>query len=185
MTIATPADAIIVPGKVDILVAFPSAYTSLFKLGESEDSITVRKRPFFHDVPGDRYGGQGGPPIEKQFLGYTADFELKMSRWDPAQLAKIESIGGLLATNGTVPLAVIGATVLATRGIRILLYCTRDTTQTINFPCCTFEQPITVGKQTKYSSCGMGITANRAPEGYWEATKAGVVWDADVLGMTV
>ena len=184
MTIATAGDTIIVPGKVDILVAFPSAYTSLFRLGESEDSITIRKRPFFSDVKGDRYGGNDGPPIEKQFLGYIAEFDLKMSKWDPAQVAKLENIGGLLTTNGTVPLASIGALVMATRGIRFLLYCNRDTTQTINFPCCLWEQPITTGKQTKYSSCGVGVVAHRAPEGYWEASKAAVVWDNDVTGMT-
>lgn len=184
MTIATDAKTIVVPGKVDILVAFPSLYTSLFHLGESEDSITVRKRPFSSDVKGDRYGGNEGPPIEKQFLGYICEFDLKMSRWDAAQVAKLENIGGLLTTNGTVPLATIGALVMATRGIRFLLNCTRDSSQSINFPCCLWDQPITVGKQTKYSSCGIGVVAHRAPEGYWNAASAGVVWDADVTGTT-
>lgn len=184
MTIATPADVIVVPGKVDILLAFPNSYSSLFKLGESEDSITIRKRPFYHQVPGDRYGGQGGPPIEKQFLGFECDFELKMSRWDVLQLAKIENMGGLLTTNGKIPLTAIGALVMADHGIRVLLYCTRDTAQSINFPCCTWTQPLTVGKQTKYSSCGMGMTGHRAPEGYWYNTAVGVVWDADLTGTT-
>lgn len=184
MAIATDNSVIVVPGRVQILVAFPSAYTDLFVLGESEDSIQVRIRKFELDVPGDRYGGNSGPPTEKQFLGMVAEFELKMSRYDPAQVAKLENIGGLLSTNGEIPLASIGALMMATRGVRVLLLCTRDSTQTRNFPCCLWDQPITVGKQTKYSSCSMGVVAHRAPEGYWHSGSVADVWNTDTTGIT-
>lgn len=184
MTIATDARTIVVPGKVEILVAFPSAYTSLFRLGESEDGIEIRKRHFMSGIKGDSYGGSAGPDMEKQFMGMEAEFNLKMSKWDPATVAKIEGLGGLLATPGTIPLASFGALLMASRGMRFLLVCTRDSAQTINFPCCLPEQPITSGKQTKYSSCGIGITAHRAPENFWEVSKAGVLYDSDVTGTT-
>lgn len=188
MTIASDSRVIVVPGRVEILLAVTNAYTSLFHLGESEDGIQVSEQYFWHDVPGDRYGGSSGPPTEKQFLGMMARFNLRMSRWDPAQLAKIENVGGLLSTNGLVPLASVGALTLATRGVRILLVCNRDSSQTRNYPCCIVSEPITVGKQSKYSTCGLGIEAHRVPEGYWAIGSgdcvAGVVWDDDVTGTT-
>jgi hypothetical protein len=155
-----------VPGLVHVLFAMPSSYTTLFKLGESENGIQVRKNPMMGRVSGDRYGGNEGAPIEMQFLGLTAEFELALSRWDPVQLTKLETFGGLLTTAGTVPLQSIGALLLRDRGIRVLLYCTRDPSQSINFPCCTWDKPQTVGKATKYSVAGLGVTAHRAPEGY-------------------
>lgn len=188
MTIATDARAIVVPGRVEILLAVNNAYTSLFHLGESEDGIQVTEQYFWHDVPGDRYGGNAGAPTEKQFLGMMARFNLRMSRWDPAQVAKLENVGGLLATNGLVPLASIGAVTLAAKGMRLLLNCTRDSTRTRNYPCCIVSEPISVGKSSKYSTCALGIEAHRTPEGFWGigsgSCAAGVVWDTDVTGTT-
>lgn len=183
MTLATPAEYIQVPGKVEVLCAFPSVYTDLFKIGESENGIQVRKLPITGDVIGDRYGGQSGRPIERQFFGLAAEFQLTMSRWDPAQITKLEQMGGLLATAGTVPLTSIGALLHRDHGIRFLLYCVRDPTLTLNFPCCVWTQPQEQGRGTKYSSCSFNVTAERAPEGFWQASKVGVVYDGDTNGI--
>lgn len=183
MTLATPADVIVVPGKVEVLIALPSAYSTLFKLGESENGIQVRKTPVLGDVIGDRYGGQQGRPIERQFFGLTAEFQLAMSRWDKVQVAKLEAVGGLLTTVGTVPLATIGALVHAAYGVRFLLYSIAQPTLSLNFPCCIWTSPMERGHGTKYSTCSMQITAERAPEGYWNSASAGIVYDADTTGV--
>lgn len=185
MGLASPADVIVVPGKVEILTAFPGSgtYSSLFKLGESENGIQVRKTPMLGDVIGDRYGGQQGRPIERQFFGLGAEFQLSMSRWDKVQVAKLETFGGLLSTAGTVPLATIGALIHASRGIRFLLYCIRDPSLSLNFPCCLWSAPQEQGRGTKYSTCSMQISAERAPEGYWESGAVGVVYNSDTTGI--
>jgi len=183
MTLATPADYIQVPGKVEVLIAVPNAYSALFKLGESENGIMVRKIPVVGDVIGDRHGGQSGRPIERQFFGLAAEFQLTLSRWDPAQLVKLEQFGGLLTTAGTVPLATIGALLHRDYGIRFLLYCVRNPALSLNFPCCTWTSPQESGRGTKYANASFQVTAERTPEGFWENSKAGVVYDADVTGI--
>jgi len=182
MTLQTPNDYILVPGKVDICVGFPSAYTTLYKIGESTDGIRVEKRIFLNGVPGDRYGGNAGPPIERQFLGAECSFQLSMSRVDSDQIVKIEKLGGLLSSAGTIPLAAIGALLHRDHGIRILLYATRDTTRSINFPCCIWDQPMTKNKGTKFEEVAMGITATRAPEGYWYSAAEGILYNSDTTG---
>lgn len=182
MTLATPNEYIIVPGKVEVLCAFPNLYSDLYKIGESENGIQVRKTPQVGEVIGDRYGGQGGRPIERQFFGLSADFQLSLSRWDPAQIVKLERFGGLLSTAGTVPLSSIGALMHRDYGIRFLLYCVRDSSLSLNFPCCVWTQPQEQGRGTKYSTCSFNVTAERAPEGFWQLSKVGVVYDADLTG---
>jgi hypothetical protein len=185
MPISTPLDYIQVPGKVDILVAYPSAYSNLFKIGESENGIQIRKNPIYGRVSGDRYGGNEGPPIEQQFFGMTLEFELAMSRWDPIEIKKIERLGSLLTTAGKIPLTSVGALMMRDRSMRFLLYCNRDATLSVNMPCCLWDKPMTDGKGTKYATCGMGITANRTPEGHWAGvTYEGIVYDADTTGIT-
>jgi hypothetical protein len=184
MTIASAADYYQVPGKVDVLFAVASSYNSLFKLGESENGIRVRKNQFIGRVTADRYGGNEGPPGENQFFGLSADIELDLSRWDPLQVVKFEKFGGLLATAGAVALDEVGGLIQRDHGIRLLLLCHRDETLTINFPCTFWSSPQEQGKGTKYSKCSFSVIANRAPEGYWNSGSAGVVWDDDVTGTT-
>jgi hypothetical protein len=183
MPIVTDADYIRVPGKVDILVAFPSVYGDLFKLGESENGIEIRKVPLTGRVSGDRYGGNEGPPIENQFFGLQVEVELAMSRWDPAQLVKLERMGGVLATAGVVPLNSVGALLQRDNGIRFLFFSRRDNTLSVNLPCCTWSSPQSSGRGTKYSVCRFSITGNRAPEGFWHSGSVGVVYNADLTGV--
>ncbi len=183
MPLATPDEYIQVSGKVEILCAYPSAYTNLFKLGESENGIQVRKIPMIGEVIGDRHGGSSGRPIERQYFGLAAEFQLQMSRWSTTEIAKIENFGGLLATAGTVPLATIGALLNRDHGIRFLLYCVRTPAMSLNFPCCVWTQPQEQGRGTKYATCSMNITAERTPEGYWYPDAAGVVYNSDTQGI--
>lgn len=179
MPFPSATDYIQVPGLVYVYAALPGAWGTLLKLGESENGIMVNKSPHLGRVSGDRYGGNEGPPIEMQFFGLTAEFDLTLSRWAPTETAKLEKFGGLLTTAGTVPLSAVGGLLLRDRGIRVLLYCLRDPTLSINFPCCTWDKPIRSSRQTKYSTWGASVTAHRAPEGYWEDTVEGVVYNAD------
>lgn len=184
MTLATPVDYIQVPGKVEILCAFPNLYSSLYKIGESENGIQVRKIPVLGEVSGDRYGGQSGRPIERQFFGLAAEFQLNMSRWDPDQIVKLERFGGLLAEAGYVPLATIGALIQRDYSARFLLYCVGQPSFSLNFPCCVWTQPQEQGRGTKYANCSMNITAERAPEGYWAAAgQVGYVYNSDTTGI--
>lgn len=184
MPIATAADYYRVPGKVDVLCAFPSLYSNLFKLGESENGITVRKTQFIGRVTGDRYGGNEGPPVENQFFGLSVDIPLDLSRWDPVEVLKFEGYGGLLTTPGTIPLDTVGALLQRDRGIRLLLLCQRDASLSINFPCTFWSAPQEQNKGTKYSKCSFSVVANRAPEGFWHAGSVGVVWNADTTGIS-
>lgn len=184
MPIAPALDYYRVPGKVDVLCAFPSVYTNLFKLGESENGITVRKTQFIGRVTADRYGGNEGPPAENQFFGLNVDIPLDLSRWDPVQVLKFESLGGLLTVPGTIPLNTVGALLQRDHGIRLLLLCQRDVTLSINFPCTVWSAPQEQNKGTKYSKCSFSVVANRAPEGFWNTAAAGIVWDTDISGTT-
>lgn len=183
MALATPVDYIQVPGKVDILVAFPESYEALFKLGESENGIDIRIVPIKGRVSGDRYGGNEGPPIEGQFFGLQAEVDLSMSRWDPAQVKKIERMGGILATEGLVPLEAVGALTQRDHGIRFLFLCRRDNSLSVNLPCCEWSSPESRGLGTKYSVCRMGIQGNRAPEGFWHEDSEGYVYNYDLTGV--
>jgi hypothetical protein len=183
MTVAAENDYIRVPGKVDILVAFASVYTDLFKLGESENGIELRKTPMIGRVSGDRYGGNEGPPIEEQFFGMQVEGELALSRWDPVQLTKIERLGGVLATAGTIPLTAVGALMHRDFGMRFLFLCRRDNSLSVNLPCATWSSPQSSGRGSKYSVARFSIRGNRAPEGYWASSKVGVVYDYDVTGV--
>lgn len=183
MPLNATSEYIQVPGKVEVLCAYPSNYTSLFKIGESENGIQVRKIPFLGDVIGDRYGGQGGPPIERQFFGLACEFNLSLSRWDVNEIAKLERMGGILATAGTVPLANVGALIHRDHGIRFLLYAVRTPTLSINMPCCIWTSPQESGRGSKYSTVSFTVRGERAPEGFWEPTKVGVVYDVDTDGI--
>ncbi|QDV26349.1 hypothetical protein [Aureliella helgolandensis] len=183
MPLATPDEYIQVSGKVEILCAYPNAYTDLYKIGESENGISVRKIPMLGDVSGDRYGGQSGRPIERQFFGLAAEFQLNLSRWSKAEIAKLEQFGGILETPGYVPLSTIGALVHRDHGIRFLLYCVKDPTMSLNFPCCIWTQPQEQNRGTKYANCSFNVAAERAPEGFWASAKAGVVYDTDTSGI--
>jgi hypothetical protein len=183
MTLATEADYIQVPGKVDILIAMPALFDDLFKLGESENGIRLRKIPMLGRVSGDRYGGNEGPPIEEQMFGVQLEAELAMSRWDPVQVAKLETFGGLLTTAGFIPLTAVGALLHRDRGIRFLFFCRRDNTLSVNVPCCTWSSPQETGRGTKYSNCSFSIRGNRAPEGYWHAGSVGYVYNNSLTGV--
>lgn len=183
MPLASPLDTVVIPGKVEILIAGPSGYANLTKLGESEDGIEVRKIPMIGGVKGDRYGGSSGGDIEKQFFGLRAEFNLTMSRWDAAAVTTLETFGGLLATAGVVPLAAVGAPLMRDRAMRFLLYCIRQPSLSINFPCCIWTSPQTVGRGTKYARCGMSISAERAPEGFWHNGSVGHVYNSDTTGI--
>jgi hypothetical protein len=184
-------DSVRVPGLTEILIAVPPrvtaddrtlAYTTLFKIGESENGVNVQLNPMIGNVIGDRHGGQEGAPIEKQFFGIQAVAQIQMSRYDIFQVRKLERYGHLLAYEGTIPLNAIGALLMRDRAFRVLFYCMQDPDLSINLPCATWSSPMETGKGTKYAKCGMTITGDRAPEGYWFPAAAGAVYDRNITG---
>ncbi len=84
---------------------------------------------------------------------------------------------------GVVPLNAVGGLMMRDRGIRFLLYCLRDPSLSINFPCCIWDKPDQRGYGTKYSQCRVGVTAHRAPEGFWHSGSVGNVYNADTTGI--
>lgn len=174
------ADYIQVPGKHNIYVAVPAAYSVLLKLGESFDETIIQLETIFHDVHGDRYGGPQGPPIEKQWLGLMGRAQLRLSRWDPAVTALLERFGGLLTTPGTVPEAAAGALMLRDRSFRFYFQATRDNSLSRNFPCCIASNLTLVAGGTKFAMYTFDLEIHKAPEGH---AAAGVIYNADATGV--
>ena len=193
MSTLTRNDSVRVPGLTEILLAVPPKiagddrtilYNTLYKIGESENGVNVQLMPMIGSVIGDRHGGQEGGPIEQQFFGLRVTAQIQMSRYDIFQVRKLERFGHLLAYEGTIPLNAIGALLMRDRGFRVLFYCMQDPDLSINLPCASWTSPIETGKGTKYAKCGLTITGERAPEGYWFPGAVGAVYDRNITGWT-
>lgn len=149
------ADQINVSGITPIYVQFrdtDGTWTgALSKLGESLDMVDVEERIFTHNVPGDRYGGPQGPPIEQQFLGEIHVVRMELSRWDPAIFDQIRKRGcrdGL----GSHASGEIGRLMLQNRSMRLLL---NSATRPVNYPTAIPNSSIQYGKGTKFSSVSL------------------------------
>lgn len=82
------------------------ASNALEILGYSDDGVHIEEHGMFHDIEGDQNGGQGGVPIEKQFLGEQHFVRATLTKYDPAVVAKITArvkggTAGTMSTPGT------------------------------------------------------------------------------------
>lgn len=217
MPLVASNEYIQVGGKVDVLVAMPvvyyvapewpfnpargttpgtasAAYQQLFKLGELMEEVTPRKRKLRHQVPGDRYGGSAGAPIETQYLGHMFSIGLELSRYDPEVWQMLCNYGGLhsATVKNALPLGNYGALELRDRSFRLLLFSNRDARLHRNYPCCVIADDHSVGMGTKFSALSVRVEAHRCPEGHWSdptgvlgtSTSIGCCENLDVTGTT-
>lgn len=91
---------------------------ALETLGYSDDGVQIEEHGMFHDIPGDQNGGEGGVPIEKQFLGEQHFVRFTLTKYDAAVLAKVQSrvYGGTPGTMST------PGTLMSANSYRLLLY---------------------------------------------------------------
>lgn len=190
------ADYIVIPGKVDIFVACPFAYTigeatitigTPVKLGESADEIRIAHNIFKNPVPGDRNGGRAGDPIEEQYLGESASVSLELSRFDLAVATVMQRAGGLLTVPGKIPNNVIGALMRRDHSYRVTFRATVDSSRTRNFWCGIVERAHILAGGTKFEMFQAEISFHRAPEGHWSSVDSSfdtVLYDSVVTGIT-
>lgn len=187
-----------IAGKSEIWIGYPEnmtagtgVYTAMTKLGEQIDDTQLVVQSFYHDVPGDRHGGQQGPPIERQILGQIVRGSLNLSRFDPQARTRLHR-NNAFATEGTVLDSEIGSLLLRDRAYRIVIVPSRANLIPVaipalqdagkdyfawNFPCVVLSGAIECGQGTKFSALRTQFEAHRAPEGH---PKAGVIYNRDV-----
>jgi hypothetical protein len=161
------AEAINYTGKVDVKIQLAAGVGELKKFGESMDMVDVEDIAFFHDVPGDRYGGPQGPPIDTIWLGMMCRIRLELSRWDPDVWDALKK-RQVSTTAGTLALADVGTLMLASNGFRLLL---DSPTRPLNFPGCLLRDSVNFNMGTKFTTLSLQI----------EAHVCQLAWAANVL----
>jgi hypothetical protein len=149
-----------------------SVYVDTELLGYSEDMVEVQEQGFHYDVPGDRHGGQQGPPIDVQYLGQILTVRLRLSSYDGEIANKVQArvLGGVA---GKVQDAEIGALMLQdSKYFRLTL---QGTNATVNMPIAFPREAVEINRGTKFSSFVATFQAhrNQATTGGSE----GVLWD--------
>ena len=91
---------------------------ALEDLGYSDDGVQVEERGMYHDIPGDQNGGEGGVPIEKQYLGEFHIVRFTLTSFDKLILPKVTTriYGGTAGTMGT------PGTLMSSNCFRLLLW---------------------------------------------------------------
>lgn len=157
------ADQINVSGLVQVYFEFKAGGQwsgGLQKLGESMDMVDVEERVFTHNVPGDRYGGPQGPPIEQQWLGEIHVVRMELSRWDP-NVWDIVRKRGVREDLGSHQSEDVGALMLASRSCRLLLDCQE---RPYNYPCAVINSSLQYSKGTKFTSIALQVECHVAQE---------------------
>ncbi len=173
------AEAIIVPGKVDIWIGVPAtAHGILYKLGVNTDDLEISTEVIKAPIYGDAHGGRAGDPIEEQYLGERGRVSLELSTWDPTTEALLRKQGSILTTQGTIPAAAIGALMRKDHSYRVAFIPIRDATRKINFPCALVESINLLAGGTKHEALRITFTLHRAPVGH-VGLKDNVFYDRD------
>lgn len=171
-------------GLLDLRIAAPAyafdsegnaTATVLIPLGTATDTISVSQRPYLKDIHSDRNGGQEGPPSEIQYLGEIINISLALQSWNTAAIAILRRYA-VNATRGTILQAEVGAMMLKSRSIRLLIN-TADTVDIRNFWCCLVRDPQELGIGTKWSEMRLNFTAYRPPCYH---PKANIIEDQDI-----
>jgi len=146
------ATSIQVDGPALIKIASPSS-GSLETLGYTINGATVREMLFTGDVHGDEFGGEQGPPIDKQYFGEMHVIQMTLTRYDEAVLNKIRAgyAGATAGTPGTPGTLYFQGAV----NWRLLIH---STNRPRNYLHVTFHEPKEVNKGTQHSKAI--VTAN-------------------------
>jgi len=126
--------------------------------GYTRNGADFTDEGYFLDVPGDERGGDEGPPIDVQYLGFIARVRLEFTKWDAAvadlAAARVKASGlGLYDNRGAsgrlmfssgyhfnLKLVPLATTVNTGAGASIV------------YPLAFPRQPIEINKGTKFSS---------------------------------
>jgi len=174
------SDQVNISGLITVKVQFRDSsgdWTgSLQKLGESLDMIDIEERVYTHNVPGDRYGGPQGPPIEQQFLGEIHVVRMELSRWDPTVWDLVRK-RGVRSAAGSHASGDVGKLLLQDRSIRLLLDCA---TRPVNYPCALVNSSLQYAKGTKFTSVSLQCECHVCQTG----DQANVLWDRTTTAYT-
>lgn len=143
-------------------------------VGQAMDMTDIREIPYLHNVPGDKNGGNQGPPIEVQYLGGTARIRMEMSRWDTTALNLLRAWSKNI--QGNVQQSDVGTLMLQAHGHRVILDAI-DAPLPLSFPCCIVRDPISYGVGTKFSAMLVEFEAHRHPV-------TGILYDSNVTAGT-
>lgn len=170
------AEYIVVPGKVDILVACNFAFQAgalnytvgqFAKLGESADEIQIQLEQQNYPVPGDRNGGRAGDSVEEQFMSMTASTNLELSMFDPEVADVLNRAGGLMTIPGKIQQNTVGDFFRKTNSYMFKFRCTIEPSRSVFFPCVSVQKSHILGGGTKFEMFRAHISMHRSPPGHW------------------
>lgn len=146
-----------VPGwcKVSVQQETGSNIATLTELGRTRNGVTVSYEHFWHDVPGDEFGGDDGPPIDSQWLGSIARIRCEFTKYDRSVLFHVLGLfsGSTFGSMGAQNTAIKYPGNLIFTGnqfLRVLLQ--PQIGDTRNFPRCIIRSPHEQNYATKYAS---------------------------------
>jgi len=142
-----------VDGKALIRVATPAS-GALEDLGYSINGVTIRENLFTADVHGDEFGGEQGPPIDKQYFGEMHVIQMTMTRYDEAVLNKIRAgvAGGTQGVPGT-------PGTLYFQEFKTWRLVINSTSRPRNYLNVVFHEPKEINKGTQHSKAIITATA--------------------------
>lgn len=167
------ASSIVVPGYCVVKVQMSgSPLASLTELGITRNGVTVSWETFYHDVPGDEFGGDDGPPIDTQFLGQLARIRCEFTKYDRTVMETVlglyhgSSFGHMNAQGEGTSKYPGELAFTGTNYMRVLLL--PQLVDTRNFPRCIIRAPNEQNFATKYASPIVEFEAHAAPTGSGE-----------------
>lgn len=92
------AYTVLVPGASEIKLNSGTDYATE-ALGYSMNGVEIRFEVFKTHIPGDQFGGDLGPPIEKQIFARKAIVRVELSRFDKAVAQRVDKKVNQLATD--------------------------------------------------------------------------------------
>lgn len=164
-----------VPGAVNVKISGISGVSGLVSLGYTADGGEISFREFAIDVKSDRYGGEQGPNIEKQYLGMEADIRLVLTEFNAEYIHFLQSRMPGLAASVAAPGKIMTPGTLAFANsaglIRCLLQGTLDAAAIvastpaaelltpINFPFCSVADVVSYNVGTRYARANLTLKA--------------------------
>ena len=163
-----------VPGAINVKISGISGVSGLQSLGYTVDGAEITFREFAIEVKSDRYGGEQGPSIEKQYLGMEADIRLVMTEFNAEYLhhlqsrmpgvAAIVAAPGKIATPGTLAFAGGGLIRCLLQGIMDQAAIAGSTAAIelmtpLNFPFCAVSDVVSYNIGTRHARANLTLKA--------------------------
>lgn len=169
-----------VPGAVSVQISGIDGVAGLVPLGYTSDGVEITHREFAIEVKSDRYGGEQGPKIDKQYLGLEAEIRMTLTEFNAEYLnrlmsrlpgnAAVTTLPGVIVTPGTLAWSNGGL-------IRCLLYGVLDTAAVAaltpmvelltprNYPFCEVVDVVGFNLGTRHAKANLTLKANQGTVG--------------------